>query len=1459
MTPIGAEGESPMTRENRPPKDEIVHRPDQFEIVGIGASAGGLDAFCRFFDAMPADSGMAFILVQHLDPTHKNLLPELLSGHTKMKVCLAAEGMPIAPNSVYVTPSGACLSLNHGLFRISVEGKGHGVRLPFDSLLRSIAELVGNRAIGVVLSGAGADGSAGLRAIKKNRGSVIAQDPDESEFDGMPRSAIETGLVDRVLPVAQIPDALISLGRRLRSENHPPQVNTLTPEGEPDLLMQIVGVLGANSLYDFTPYKRGTLTRQVERRIAMLETPAKNMEQYLGFLKENPAEVDSLAKSMLINVTNFFRDENVFNLLANEVVPKMIENAKPGIPLRLWSIGCSSGEEIYSLIIIFMEQIALSGHPIKLRVFASDIDPDAIRIAREGYYPRTIAADVTPERLTRFFTFDGKGYRIKQEVRNQVIFAVQDILLDPPFSRIDMVSCRNLLIYLLPEAQAKVISLLEFALNDQGVLLLGASETLGSSKELFEPVFSKERIYRRARVRPAQFPDTPLITDRNLRPSSNTEIVHIPPRHVFLADICRRLVLEFFAPASVLIDVNQQCIFTLGPTEPYLGVFSGHSTKDVLAIAHADIRSHLREAISRGENITERIVVEGGRVKHGGRNLSFHMTVQPVQSDGERFLLICFIENPVSTEEQTVTATQEDSPLAKELEKERAAHKIELKTALDNIQMLNEAHATINAEALSANAEFQATNEELLTSKEEMQSLNDELSALNAQLMETLERQRQSSSDLQNVLSATNVPTIFLDVNLNIRFFTPVFRKIFKILESDIGRPLSDLNPLTADRALLEDARSVLRDSRPRQLDIRGPGEQWFNRSILPYLTEDGQTNGVVITFHDISEQKDTNKALQIARYAAELSTTSKSQLLAAASHDLRQPLQTLLLLHHHLEPIVKGRETKQIVARIGTTLDSISGMLNALLDINRIDTGVIPVELKDCRLESLFKRLGNEFNYHAEAKGLELRVVPCRQHIVSDLPLLEQILRNLLSNAIKYTVDGKILLGCRRKGDKLRIQIIDTGVGIDRNDLNTIFDEYHQLNTVPNETERGLGLGLAIVKRLTTLLGHHIEVASWRGKGTVFSLSIDLAGGDAHHQAATVGAIRPEAENETPLPPYNIVLIDDEPEVLALLEVTLKKSGHNVWTAPNEVTANRILAAMSEPPDIIIADYNLTNRINGLLLAKKFRDKFDHSLPIIILTGDISTNVLRQIAQENCLHFHKPIRPGDLEKAMLRLVRRSVPRETPTEPPRSSDAAVISIVEDDDTLGENLRNALKNSGFIVNLYSSSEMFLQNHTPGDSQCLILDAYLPGMGGIELLHHLNETGGSMPTIIITGLADPMLGVNAMKAGAIDFIEKPINLEELRESISRGLNQSQQMAKRDSYLEDVAKAYANLTERQVEVMELVLAGLPSKNIAADLGISQRTVENHRAAIMKKTRSNSLPALARFGSALAKINNE
>jgi two-component system CheB/CheR fusion protein len=374
-----------------------------------------------------------------------------------------------------------------------------------------------------------------------------------------------------------------------------------------------------------------------------------------------------------------------------------------------------------------------------------------------------------------------------------------------------------------------------------------------------------------------------------------------------------------------------------------------------------------------------------------------------------------------------------------------------------------------------------------------------------------------------------------------------------------------------------------------------------------------------------------------------------------------------------------------------------------------------------------------------------------------------------------------------------------------------------------------------------------------------VFSLSIDLAGGDAHHQATTVGAIRPEAENETPLPPYNIVLIDDEPEVLALLEVTLKKSGHNVWTAPNEVTANRILAAMSEPPDIIIADYNLTNPINGLLLAKKFRDKFDHSLPIIILTGDISTNVLRQIAQENCLHFHKPIWPGDLEKAMLRLVRRSVPRETPTEPPRSSDAAVISIVEDDDTLGENLRNALKNSGFIVNLYSSSEMFLQNHTPGDSQCLILDAYLPGMGGIELLHHLNETGGSMPTIIITGLADPMLGVNAMKAGAIDFIEKPINLEELRESISRGLNQSQQMAKRDSYLEDVAKAYANLTARQVEVMELVLAGLPSKNIAADLGISQRTVENHRAAIMKKTRSNSLPALARFGSALAKINNE
>ena len=1447
----------PRTISSPNDKKQTTEKNEKFLIVGVGASAGGLDVFRKFFDATPSDTGMAFILVQHLDPAHDSMIVELLSGHTNMPIRQAAEGMRVEKNCIYVIPPGAFLSVVDGLFLVSASTGGHGARLPFDFLLRSLAKQIGERSVGVILSGTGADGSLGISEVKQCGGYIIAQDPADAAYDGMPLSAIATGLVDRTLPVAKVPEALIAYSRWMRRDSHQPWEKRFTDSGGSDLLLEIVELLRANSVYNFSQYKLGTLERRIERRMAISGVSSDDIPRYIEILKKDAAELDALAKDLLINVTNFFRDPKIFEHLAEKIVPDLIEKAVPGQPLRIWSVGCSSGEETYSLVMVFLEQIALTKRPIKLQVFASDIDPDAIDVARSGQYPESIANEVSPERLERFFISDGSGYTVSPTLRESVIFTVQDILTDPPFSRIDFIACRNLMIYLLPEAQSKVISLFEFSLNDQGILLLGASETLGSREDRFEPVFKAERVFRHVAGRSKAKPDIADISQRELRVVSQSDLARIAPRQTIMADLCRRMVLEAFAPATVLVNEKNECVYTLGPISPFFQAVSGYPTNDVLAMAHDSVREQLRSAIKRGATINERIEVDGGIIDHEGKTLSYNMLLQPVRSNGDNLLMICFVETPIEPASPVGTNRVENVSLVAELERELAAKKIELATALYNIDILAETQMTITDEALSVNEEFQATNEELLTSKEELQSLNEELSALNTQLQETLEQQRRASNDLQNVLFSTDLATIFLDTNLAIRFFTPATKAIFNIIQSDIGRPLADLSPLSADDDLLNDARAVLRELKPYKREIKAVGNRWFNRRILPYRTRDADIEGVVITYSDISQQKIAADALDTARHLAELSNSAKSSFLAAASHDLRQPLQTLHLLHGMMEPLVKDAGIKDLHRRLGATLASVSGMLNSLLDINRIDVGDIPVEKYSFSIGQLFARLGDEFAYHAEAKSLELRVVSCGKFVNSDPTLLEQIIRNLLANALKFTHKGRVLLGCRRSGDKLRIEVWDTGVGISGEEINTIFNEYHQVDQSGTDAARGVGLGLAIVKRMADLLGHRISVVSRPVKGTVFSVEVELASDGDLQIANEDAAVADTPVSDRRPSSFSIVLIEDEPEVLKLLERSFKQAGHDVRTARNGAVSSRVLAAATVPPDIIVADFNMAYRTNGLQLALKFREKFAHDIPIVILTGDISSATLRRISQEHCQHMHKPASPRELLKVMHRLVGKALPWKPSNISSRPADEVTINVVEDDSGMREELGAELEQDGYVIKLYAAAETFLEDYQPGGAQCLILDAYLPGMNGLHLLRYMADIGIRVPTIMVTGLSDTQIIVDAMKAGAIDFIEKPVQMTDLRKSIAMAIEQSSDRASREVYLAEVAKRYAGLTPRQAEVMELVLAGHPSKNIAADLGISQRTVENHRAAVMEKTNSKSLPALARFAGALSELN--
>ena len=534
-----------------------------FPVVAIGASAGGLDACRKLLRALPAASGMAFVLVQHLDPNHESLLVDLLAGDTAMTVQQAADGMPIAPEHLYVIPPGRYLSIGGGRQHLSPPPVRPGVRLPFDHLLLSLAADYGTRAVCVVLSGTGADGSLGLAAVRERHGLVIVQDPEEAAYDGMPRSAILTGAVDLVLPIAKIPEALAGYRRRMPQTGM--RAASDAPTQEQASLAAIVELLRTKTGHDFTLYKPGTLQRRIERRMGMAGRAIGDAAGYLDLLRREKDELDLLAADLLINVTSFFRDATVFDVLAKQIIPELVRSRSADQQLRIWVAGCSTGEETYSLVMLFREAIAAANLHIKLQVFASDLDSDAVAIAREGLYPPTIAAEVSPARLARFFVREDRGYRVSAELRAAVVFTVQDVLADPPFSRLDFISCRNLLIYLRPEAQARIISLFHFALREGGILLLGSSETIGGADSHFEVISKPARLYRHVgRAQPGEFSVlmAPGLGARTLARAGSGQL---PSREAVLADLCRRLVIETYAPAAVLVSPPGGTFEVTGP------------------------------------------------------------------------------------------------------------------------------------------------------------------------------------------------------------------------------------------------------------------------------------------------------------------------------------------------------------------------------------------------------------------------------------------------------------------------------------------------------------------------------------------------------------------------------------------------------------------------------------------------------------------------------------------------------------------------------------------------------------------------------------------------------------------------------------------------------------------------------------------------------------------------------
>ena len=816
----------------------------QFPIVGIGCSAGGLEALEDFLSHVPDSSGMAFVIVQHLDPNHISTLPQLLQRTTAMAVYEARNHMAVERNCVYVIPPNKDIALLHGILHLVDPTERRGLRLPIDFFLRSLAEDRQENAIGVVLSGMGSDGVLGLGAIKERSGLALAQEPRTAKADSMPSSAIRAGVVDVVAPSEELPGRIVDFLR------HAPPISVEKPDADASsqsALNKIVTLLRNRSGNDFSLYKPSTLYRRIERRIALLQI--NGIAEYVTYLRDNPQELDLLFKELLIGVTNFFRDPTLWEFLSQSAIPALLASYPEGKALRAWVPACSSGEEAYSLAIVFKEvidRIKPEGH-FTLQVYATDLDADAVDRARKGLFPGNIVADVSPERLSRYFVSEDDGYQISKDVREMVIIAQQNIVSDPPFTKLDILSCRNLLIYFSQELQKKLLPMFHYALNHSGLLVLGKAETVGNFTNLFLAIDQTNRIF--SRLNGTSHPFKP---DFYLRePSSEAILAKGESDYLESMDyLTDQIIQQNYAPAAVLVNGDGDILYFSGRTGKYLEPAAGKVNINIHAMAREGLRDALSGVIRSALLQTQPIHLNGLKVVGGGSTQMFNVTVQRIEKPPllRNRVLVVFIDTLASAgsaKHSKQAALGRESALMQELRQAREA-----------LRITHEEMQTSVEETKSANEELQASNEELTTSKEELQSLNEELQTVNSELLSKVDDLTWAKNDMANLLNSTEIATIFLDNQMKLRRFTTYATHLFKFIPADVGRSLSDIVTDLDYPRLMDDADAVLATLVFREQQVNTRDGRWYRVRIMPYRTQDNVIDGVVITFVDITEIK---------------------------------------------------------------------------------------------------------------------------------------------------------------------------------------------------------------------------------------------------------------------------------------------------------------------------------------------------------------------------------------------------------------------------------------------------------------------------------------------------------------------------------------------------------------------------------------------------------------------------
>jgi two-component system, chemotaxis family, CheB/CheR fusion protein len=1011
-----------------------------FPIVGIGASAGGLAAFEAFFSGMSAetDPGMAFVLVQHLAPDHKSMLAELIKRYTHMQVLEVEDGMTVFPNCAYIIPPGYDMSFIDGKLNLHEPSAPRGHRFPIDFFFRSLAHDQGERAIAVVLSGTGTDGSIGIRAIKGEGGMLMVQSPDSTEFDGMPRSAISTGMADFVLPPAEMADALISYTSRVFGDTS--SYTKASTDGKDDSLRTIFKLLQGHSGHDFSHYKPNSILRRIERRMALLQIDG--IEKYVEYIHQKNDELDALFRDLLIGVTLFFRDTEAFSALEKTIAQNLFTGKSPGDFIRVWSAGCSTGEEAYSIAILFYEYMDTLNENYNLQVFATDIDGQAISAARSGIYPASIAADMSPERLSKFFTEESvtsegipESYRISKRIRDVMIFSEQNIIKDPPFSNIDLISCRNLMIYLNGDLHKKLIPLFHYSLRPGGMLFLGTSESIGESTDLFNTLDRRGKLYQRkdtigvshynsfGSFLPSMFPSSEMTYRKS---SPQDKVKNVP-----LRELAEKAILQKLAPASALVNEQGDIFYLHGRTGMFLEPATGE-------VGHYNILKMAREGLCHELTLALRKVAKdrvtlrraGLRVKTNDHFSSVNLSVCPAEdlsgapSDPPLYLVVLEegIDDSAEGDMQFERNTELDDGGIAELRQELLAKEQYLQTTNEELETVNEELKSSNEEMQSMNEELQSTNEELETSKEELQSVNEELSTVNTELQSKVADLWRAHNDMNNLLSGTGIATIFVDHQLRILRFTPTTSEVINLIGSDIGRPVGHIvSNLDNYDNMIADIQEVLASLTPKEMEVRNSRGDWFTMRILPYRTMDNIIKGAVINFVNITRRRQMEDELK-------KQLSEKEILLREVHHRIKNNISTIgSLLSLQIQSVTNEEALSVLQDAVGR-INSMSALYDKLLIQKDYGEGSVK-----SYIEGLIDSLRNLF-FDKTKHSIDTRITDSYLSSKTLFPL-GIIINELITNTMKYAFsgrsDGLISLVLTKKENHVTLSIQDNGRGL--------------------------------------------------------------------------------------------------------------------------------------------------------------------------------------------------------------------------------------------------------------------------------------------------------------------------------------------------------------------------------------------------------------------------------------------